>query len=83
MKSLFSKYGQLGEVSVPFDRLTGKNKGFAFIAYKERADAAAARDDLLSTDIEGRKLKVDWDIGLKTKGIIIKEKQPSILHSTN
>jgi len=60
-------YGELANVVVPIDRTTSRNKGFAFVAYRNRADAENARDTLLHTDIEHRRLRVDWDVGVKNK----------------
>jgi RNA recognition motif-containing protein len=41
---MFGKCGKINSVSVPLDKYTGRNKGFAFIAFDERSGAEQAKD---------------------------------------
>ncbi|KAJ3091496.1 hypothetical protein HK102_000340 [Quaeritorhiza haematococci] len=64
---VFERYGRVKAVSVPFDRFTGRNKGFAFVQYEDRRDAEDAMAKYDGTLVGGRRLKLDWDIGLDKK----------------
>ncbi|KAJ3039832.1 hypothetical protein HDV00_011741 [Rhizophlyctis rosea] len=67
VKDLFDRCGRLANVKVPFDRYTGRNKGFAFVTYEERRDAEDAKVKYDGFTIEGRRLKLDWDVGQEKK----------------
>ena len=42
LREMFSRYGHVTRVFLAKDRETGKAKGFAFVSYADRADAAKA-----------------------------------------
>ncbi|TPX56187.1 hypothetical protein PhCBS80983_g04732 [Powellomyces hirtus] len=67
ISDLFDRYGRLRSVSVPTDRFTGRNKGFAFVTFEDRRDAEDAKNKYDEHPIEGRRLKIDWDIGADKK----------------
>ncbi|TPX72372.1 hypothetical protein SpCBS45565_g00459 [Spizellomyces sp. 'palustris'] len=77
VQDLFDRYGRLRSVSVPFDRFTGRNKGFAFVAYEDRRDAEDAKNKYDGFLVEGRRLKIDWDIGLDKKDEIKSTTRPA------
>jgi len=64
---MFERYGRLRKVTVQIDHYTGRNKGFAFVEFEDRRDAEDAFDKYNGTNVEGRRLKLDWDIGLSKK----------------
>ncbi|KAJ3415875.1 hypothetical protein HDV05_003939 [Chytridiales sp. JEL 0842] len=65
---LAEKFGPVVNVTIPMDRYTRKNKGFCFVNFKDRRDAEDFYDDIKRDGtINGRKLKVDWDIGKEKK----------------
>ncbi|CAG8521525.1 15025_t:CDS:10, partial [Cetraspora pellucida] len=74
---MFERYGRLRKVTVQLDHYTGRNKGidwkcywmfsFAFVEFEDRRDAEDAFDKYNGTNVEGRRLKLDWDIGLSKK----------------
>ncbi|CAG8650137.1 17416_t:CDS:2 [Acaulospora morrowiae] len=64
---MFERYGRLRKVTVQIDHHTGRNKGFAFVEFEDRRDAEDAFDKYNGTNVEGRRLKLDWDIGLGKK----------------
>jgi RNA recognition motif-containing protein len=64
---MFERYGRLRKVTVQIDHYTGRNKGFAFVEFEDRRDAEDAFDKYNGTNVEGRRLKLDWDIGLGKK----------------
>ncbi|KAI7871340.1 hypothetical protein BDF14DRAFT_1936163 [Spinellus fusiger] len=65
--AMFERYGRLVKVTVPMDVLTNKNKGFSFVEFEDRRDAEDAFDKFQGFSVEGRRLKLDWDIGLSKK----------------
>ena len=42
MRDIFERFGRVTRVFLAKDRETGRAKGFAFISYQERSDAAKA-----------------------------------------
>ncbi|KAI8588858.1 hypothetical protein BDZ88DRAFT_170602 [Geranomyces variabilis] len=69
VSELFDRYGRLRNVSVPQDRLTGRNKGFAFVTFEDRRDAEDAKHKYDQSTVEGRRLRIDWDVGRDLKGL--------------
>ncbi|PYK76248.1 MAG: RNA-binding protein [Verrucomicrobia bacterium] len=52
------QHGQVGEVALMMDRMTGKSRGFAFITMNEKAEAEAAISALNGKELNGRPLSV-------------------------
>ncbi|PKY25524.1 putative splicing factor SC35, partial [Rhizophagus irregularis] len=75
---MFERYGRLRKVTVQIDHYTGRNKGFAFVEFEDRRDAEDAFDKYNGTNVEGRRLKLDWDIGLGKKDQHRREKYGTI-----
>lgn len=53
----FGKVGAVGEVSLVRDEM-GRNRGFAFITMREKADGEKAMSELDGLDLMGRSLSV-------------------------
>jgi len=58
LEELFSQVGQVVEVTVIFDRETGRSKGFGFVQMADEAAARAAVERLNGTDLGGRTIRV-------------------------
>lgn len=56
----FSKYGEVSNVKVLYDKMTGKARGLAFVAFNSRDQAQAALDDAANLTIDGRTLQVSF-----------------------
>src|SRR5207237_3213315 len=56
LQDLFEQHGQVGEVALMMDRMTGKSRGFAFITMNEKAEAEAAISALNGKEVNGRAL---------------------------
>ncbi|KAG0054598.1 hypothetical protein BGZ83_010895 [Gryganskiella cystojenkinii] len=69
VEEMFKKFGPIVQVTVVLDQFTGRNKGFAFVEYEDRRHAEEAKEQYNGFDVEGRRLKLDWDIGLGKKDI--------------
>ncbi|KAG0063160.1 hypothetical protein BGZ89_010092 [Linnemannia elongata] len=69
VEEMFKKFGTIVKITVVLDQYTGRNKGFAFVEYEDRKNAEEAMEKYNGFDVEGRRLKLDWDIGLGKKDI--------------
>ena len=58
LQDLFEKHGQVSEVALMTDRMTGKSRGFAFITMNDNAQAQAAMNATNGTELNGRTLNV-------------------------
>lgn len=58
LRELFGKYGQVGDVSLPTDRETGRPRGFAFVELEDGA-AGKAIGELDGSQLGGRTLRVN------------------------
>jgi len=59
LQDLFEQHGQVSEVSLMMDRMTGKSRGFAFITMSDKAQAEAAMAALNGKELAGRALTVN------------------------
>ena len=64
----FIPFGEIKEVSLPLDHASGLHKGFAFIEYEEREDAASAIDNMHNSELMGKVLKVNIAQPQRIKG---------------
>ena len=64
---LFERYGRLRKVTVPIDRFTRRNRGYAFVEFEDKRDAEDAFHKFNDYQIEGRRLRCDWDVGMDKK----------------
>lgn len=71
---LVERYGKLVTVKVPQDRYTGRNKGFGFVEFEDRLDAEDALAKLHDFTVDGRRIKLDWDVGQSKKEEVKEEK---------
>lgn len=58
VESLFSEIGDVVEVFLPTDRMSGRPRGFAFVELTEEAAAAEAIEKLNGSDLDGRTIRV-------------------------
>ena len=59
LQDLFEQHGQVAEVSLMMDRMTGKSRGFAFVTMNDNAQAQAAMTALNGKEVAGRALSVN------------------------
>ncbi|MBK7749139.1 MAG: RNA-binding protein [Candidatus Obscuribacter sp.] len=59
LQDLFAEYGEVVSVSIPTDRETGKQRGFAFIEMANQANAEAAIKALNGHELDGRQIAVN------------------------
>ena len=58
LQDLFEQHGQVGEVALMTDRMTGKSRGFAFVTMNDTAQAEAAMTATNGKELNGRTLSV-------------------------
>lgn len=58
LTELFMQYGQVLSARIPIDKMTGKKRGFAFVAMESPDQAQAAINGLNQQDFRGRQLVV-------------------------
>src|SRR5712691_11906327 len=58
LRAHFAALGPLASFALPMDRDTGKPRGFAFVEFRERADAEEAIHRLNNQEFKGRPLAV-------------------------
>lgn len=58
LESHFGQAGEVIEVALMHDRITGKSRGFAFVTMANAAGASKAIDSLNGVDLDGRSLTV-------------------------
>lgn len=58
LQDLFDQHGQVNEVSLMMDRMTGRSRGFAFVTMNDKAQAEAAITALNGKDLNGRTISV-------------------------
>ncbi|MEM1366438.1 MAG: RNA-binding protein [Cyanobacteria bacterium P01_H01_bin.15] len=59
LRTVFSEYGSVSNVSLPVDRETGRVRGFGFVEMSEEAQENAAIEALDGADWMGRTMKVN------------------------
>jgi peptidyl-prolyl isomerase E (cyclophilin E) len=64
-RAAFVPFGDIVDISMPFDMRTGKHRGFGFVEYEEPLDAQAAVENMDRAELYGRVLKVN----ISNKGI--------------
>ncbi len=68
LHTAFIPFGDIKDVNIPLDHATGKHRGFGFVEYEEREDAAAAIDNMHNAELFGRVLRVNYAQPMKIKG---------------
>ena len=59
LQDLFEQHGQVSEVNLMMDRMTGKSRGFAFVTMNDDEQAKSAMSALNGKELNGRALNVN------------------------
>jgi len=62
LRDNFERYGPIDDVQIVYDHQTGKSRGFAFLYFKDLEDAVEAKEQAAGSEIDGRKIRVDYSI---------------------
>jgi peptidyl-prolyl isomerase E (cyclophilin E) len=68
LHAAFIPFGDLKDVNIPLDHATGKHRGFGFVEFEDKDDAAAAVDNMHNSELFGRVLRVNFAQPAKIKG---------------
>jgi peptidyl-prolyl isomerase E (cyclophilin E) len=68
LHAAFIPFGDLKDVNVPLDHATGKHRGFGFVEFEDKDDAAAAVDNMHNSELFGRVLRVNFAQPARIKG---------------
>ncbi|KAG1701407.1 RNA-binding motif protein, X-linked 2 [Nymphon striatum] len=63
--TVFSQYGEIVNINLVRDKKTGKSKGYAFLCYEDQRSTILAVDNLNSTQILKRTIRVDHVMNYK------------------
>lgn len=77
LRSIFAAFGDVVDLKMPIEILSGKHKGYAFIEFKDNEDAQDAIDNMHESEIYGKTIRVtsakgrsmDGDLSTSTKAI--------------
>lgn len=64
---LMERFGPLRKITIPTERFARRNRGFCFVEFEERRDAEDAMQKYQGYAVEGRELRLDWDVGSDRK----------------
>jgi RNA recognition motif-containing protein len=59
LQELFAQAGEVTEVAMPTDRMSGRPRGFAFVSFATGEAASAAIQKLDGQELDGRNLRVN------------------------
>mmetsp|Transcript_29498 Transcript_29498/g.76325 ORF Transcript_29498/g.76325 Transcript_29498/m.76325 type:complete len:120 (-) Transcript_29498:13-372(-) len=59
VRAAFVPFGELTDINMPLDAASSKHRGFCFVQFEEKDDAADAIDNMNNAELNGRVLKVN------------------------
>ncbi len=59
LREIFEEYGEVSEVKIISDKLTGRSKGFGFVEMDNAGEAQKAIEELNNAELGGRNIKVN------------------------
>lgn len=59
VRAAFIPFGELIEINMPLDYSSQKHKGFAFVEFEEKEDAASAIENMNDAEIYGKTIRVN------------------------
>ena len=59
LRAAFVPFGEVTDLSLPLDQTSSKHKGFAFVQFDDKLDAAEAMDNMNNAELFGRVLRVN------------------------
>lgn len=57
-----SQFGKLAEVTVVYDRKSGRSRGFGFVYFENIDDAITAKERAAGVELDGHKIRVDFSV---------------------
>mmetsp|Transcript_31138 Transcript_31138/g.79948 ORF Transcript_31138/g.79948 Transcript_31138/m.79948 type:complete len:157 (-) Transcript_31138:172-642(-) len=68
LHAAFVPFGEVKDVNIPLDHAAGTHRGFGFVEFLDKDDAAAAIDNMHNAELFGRVLRVNYAQPMKIKG---------------
>ena len=62
LRAKFAPFGKIVEINVPMNASYNRPRGFGFVQYERKEDAALAMASLNGTDFDSRTIAVDWAV---------------------
>jgi RNA recognition motif-containing protein len=59
IRKAFEAFGEVSEVNIIIDRMSGRSKGFGFVEMPNDDEAKAAMAELNGTELDGRQLNIN------------------------
>ena len=63
LRGVFGEFGKITDAAILTDRGTGRSRGFGFVTFENRKDAAKAVEQLDGAELEGRNIVVNVATG--------------------
>jgi len=60
LRAAFEKYGEIEDVRIITDRISGRSKGFGFVTFTAEDAAASAKEEMDGTALDGRNIHADF-----------------------
>jgi len=76
LREACEKFGEIEEVRIIHDRVTGRSKGFGFVTYTTEEAAAKAKTELDGVMVDGRAVKVDFPREREDRPMGDRERRP-------
>uniref|UniRef100_A0A6B2LGT2 RRM domain-containing protein n=1 Tax=Arcella intermedia TaxID=1963864 RepID=A0A6B2LGT2_9EUKA len=67
LRDYMERCGRVKAVTVGVNSSTGQSKGYGFVEFEDRRDAEEAYEKYHGFEIDGRKIRMDWDVGIDKK----------------
>ncbi|XP_072482522.1 uncharacterized protein [Notamacropus eugenii] len=62
LREIFDRYGRVSEVTVIYDQLARRSRGFAFVYFQNVEDAIEAKEGADGVELHGHRIRVDFSI---------------------
>lgn len=59
LRGVFGEFGTISDATILVDRATGRSRGFGFVTFENRRDAARAVEQLDGSELDGRRIVVN------------------------